>query len=135
MKDTSVVISLIALFGVLVNAWWNWRTKRWELVYAKKAEAYRRFLERASFLAHAEDPNKEYKGYLRAFHGARLVASPEVDRIITGDGSVNAAVQWLRGGDPKDAGRREKIRAEAIQPTMERAIKAMNADLRKQIGG
>jgi hypothetical protein len=131
--DTPILIAVSALIGVLATAVWNRSTRRFELVYAKKADAYRAFLEKASFLAHTSDTNEHYPDYLMALHSARLIASPKVERALMDNKGINYAIQMLRSGDQQDYGRRERIRSDTIHPAMERIINAMNADLRSQI--
>ena len=128
-----VWVPVAALVSVVVTAVWTRSTKRLELVYVKKADAYRDFLEKASVTAHSSDANGQYPDYLRALHAARLVASRKVSHAMMDENNINHAIQMLRSGDQKDYSRREKIRSDVIQPAMERVILAMNADLRSQV--
>ncbi|HEV3162586.1 MAG TPA: hypothetical protein VGZ22_01000 [Isosphaeraceae bacterium] len=127
--DNSIVIAVMGLIGVLLGSVLTRRTKRLELVYAKKAEAYQNYLEKAGTLAHSTNTGEHYEDYLRALLSARLVASPIVEDALMDQQGINWALQELRCGSETDYGGRESARSERIHPAMERVIKAMNKDL------
>lgn len=129
--ETPVVVAILAVTGTLLGAEWGRRTKRLEFVYAKKADAYRAYLEQAGLISHTTDTNEKYPEYLQVLLTTRLVASPAVEKALMDNQRINWAIQKLRSGDPKEFGRRERIRSDDIHPAMERVIREMSKDLQR----
>ena len=125
-----LVPALAGLVGALgsqaIGAAYTLKTKKMELSFARKADAYRDFLAKAAKLAY--DPKSEscYGDYLLALMSLRLVASKDVASVSL---DVNKVAQELRRtsffGDHSE---QEQVRA-SWPEAMESLMVVMRDDL------
>ena len=135
--NISVWIAVIsggaALIGSLgsqgIAAWFNLHSKKLELMYKYKGEAYADFL--ASVAEFALDPKnpEKYLRYLSVYEKALVFASEEVTSTLTDPNGVNIVAQRLRSA--KDENDLQKIQIKDWHDAMTRNTAAMKADIIK----
>ena len=122
-----------ALGSQLVGAWGSLKSKRLELLYARKADAYADLLMKIGEFSFDPSDRDKYLHYLASFQGALLFASPEVAEALRGrlDG-LNINAQRLRLAEDNTA--LDVVRSTTWFDAVAVATKAMNVDLRHIAG-
>lgn len=119
-----------AVTAQAVNGWFARTTKKVEMSYARKADAYSALLQKAGSFGLDPASDEKYAAFLTAFHTAWLLAGPDVEKYISLNGSIAECAKALRdqatlGDDAGVAEQRGKYNG-ALQV----AIHAMRADLK-----
>ena len=130
---TAVISGGAALIGALgsqgIAPWLNLHSKKLELRYKYKGEAYADFL--ASVAEFALDPKnpEKYLRYLSVYEKALVFASDEVASVLTGRDGVNVAAQRLRTAE--DERELQGIQVRDWHDAITRAAAAMRMDIVK----
>jgi hypothetical protein len=78
----AIASGALALLGALgsqiINAIVNLRTKRLELVYSRKADSYREFMQKAAAFWNDPANTKHYSQFIHIFFATTIVASNKV---------------------------------------------------------
>jgi len=135
--NISVWIAVIsggaALIGALgsqgIASWLNLHSKKLELIYKYKGEAYADFL--ASVAEFALDPKnpEKYIRYLSVYEKALVFASDEVASALTDHNGVNVAAQRLRAA--KGESDLQDLQIKDWHDAIRRAAAAMRVDITK----
>jgi hypothetical protein len=124
--------SLLVLLGVLgsqlISAWTNFRMKKMELLYSRKADAYRDFVIKAGTFAHDPWIEDKYLDYLNSYLTALTVSSDKVEQALNGTTGVSVNAQRLRY---RNYDERSRIRSGDWFNAMEIATKAIQDDLQR----
>lgn len=131
--------SLLVLLGVLgsqlISAWASFRMKKMELLYSRKADAYRDFVINAGTFAHDPWNEDKYLDYLNSYLTALTVASDEVERALNGKTGVSVNAQRLRSTQrlrtDRDFNEMTAVRVGSWYDAMEAATKAIRDDLQR----
>ena len=94
---TAIATLTASLGSQAITARANLKSKRLELSYARKADAYQNYLvEVAHFIYQPQDEEK-HRAYLKALMQAKLVASIEVYNALDGplDGAKEASIDFV----------------------------------------
>ena len=122
-----------ALGSQLITARANLKTKRLELSYARKADAYREFLVEAAHFAHDSIGEEKYRLYLKALMQVNLVASPQV-YIALGPSGLDMVVQAIRATGVSEHQKRLDLVQNHFYDNMRLVQEAMRRDL-DHLGG
>lgn len=118
-----------ALGGQLISGRANFRMKKLELLYARKADAYRDLLVNAGTFSHEPMNDVKYLAYLNSYLIALTVASDEVEQTLNGKTGVSVNAQRLRISS-NDA-EMVKIQSGPWYDAMKTATKAIQDDLNR----
>jgi hypothetical protein len=126
---SSLFVLLGALGSQIINAWANFRMKKLELLYIRKADAYQSFVIKAGTFAHDPWNEDKYLDYLNSYLAALTVASVEVEQALNGKDGVSVNAQRLRTN--RDFNGMTAIRVGSWYSAMEVASKAIRSDLQR----
>lgn len=141
MSETAAVLPAIvtgsaALAGAVasqvVSAYFGLKSKRLDLVFKAKMDAYQRLMERVGQLVFEPHNYEKYAAYLAAYEAAFIVASDTVADALSGPKGLNISIQRLRVASPEDA---EGVKATHIWESDHQLTAAMRADLRRAARG
>jgi hypothetical protein len=130
---SSLFVLLGALGSQLINAWANFRMKKLELLYGRKADAYQNFVIKAGTFAHDPWNEDKYLDYLNAYLTALTISSDEVEQALNGKDGVSVNAQRLR--HRRDFNDMTAIRVGSWYNAMEVASKAIRFDLQRLAKG
>lgn len=125
---SSLFVLLGALGSQLIAARANFRMKKLELLYGRKADAYRDLVINAGTFAHDPWNEDKYLAYLNSYLTALTVASDEVAETLDGRTGVSVNAQRLRSRDYDEMSR---VRMGPWYTAMETATKAIRDDLQR----
>jgi len=132
----TIAVGLLVLLGAwgsqIIIAVANLRTKRMELSYGRKADAYRDFVIKAGTFAHDPWNEEKYIQYLHSYLGALIVSSDDVKQALDGPTGVSVNAQRLR--KDRDFDSMYKKQATIWYEAMEAATAAMRRDLQSLSG-
>jgi hypothetical protein len=118
-----------ALGGQLISGRANFRMKKLELLYGRKADAYRDLLVNAGTFAHDPWNEEKYLAYLTSYLTALTVASHEVEHALNGKTGVSVTAQRLRTNRNYDE--MIKVQSGPWYNAMKTASKAIQDDLQR----
>lgn len=133
----AIASGAFALLGSLgsqaISAIAGLRTKRLELAYARKADAYNHLMQTAGAFAHDAFNEEKYVLFLNAYLAAKIICSDEVLRVLEGPEGLNANAQRLRTAQAAQNPLLEKynIAATTWNAAMEKVSVVMRADLQR----
>ncbi len=136
--ETTVAVAIVAgafgavgpLLSQLIAAYYGHKAKRLEVLYCRKAEAYRKFLECASILAYETKPEEHYREFMLAFQAVRLVSSRAVDRTMIGEEGLMARAWAMRmAREHKTYQEYSDYQSGPWHEAMDRTIESMRRDL------
>jgi|GEM_PF-4644657 hypothetical protein len=123
---SSLLLLLGALGSQLIAARANFKLKKLELLYSRKADAYRDLVINAGTFAHDPWNEDKYLAYLNSYLTALTVASDDVEAALNGRTGVSVNAQRLRTRDYDEMSR---VRMGSWYNAMETATKAIRDDL------
>jgi hypothetical protein len=123
------------LFGLLgglgaqlISAHATLKLKKLEILYGRKADAYRDLLIKAGIFAHDPVNDEKYLAYLSAYHTALIVASEDVEEALNGKVGVSVNAQRLRT-TRNNVDEMVRIQSGQWYDAMKAATKAIQTDL------
>jgi hypothetical protein len=133
----AIIAAAAALSGALGSQFVATRaglkTRRLELYFKAKADAYRTLLERIGEFALEPTSLPRYLAFLAAYEGAFLFASEDVAESLRGRSGLHVNAQRLRGAS-SDA-EREKVAVTTWYEAQKQVATAMREDLKQLSGG
>jgi hypothetical protein len=94
--SSGVFALLGALGGQVINARATFKLKKLELLYSRKADAYRDLLINSGTFSHDPRNDAKFLAYLHSYLTALTVASDEVEKALNGKTGVSVNAQRLR---------------------------------------
>lgn len=73
----------------------NLKTKRMELVYARKADIYKYFFERAGAFATDHSSPEKYAEFIHAYYATLIIASPDVLEAFDAEDNITSIASLL----------------------------------------
>jgi hypothetical protein len=126
---TGTTTASVAIAVQFINSQNALNTKKLDVLFARKADAYKTVLEKA--IEFGADPKMQEKYMIlqNSIHGALIVASREVVDVLDGDPrtSLHMNANRLRLAD--DEQEIERYRAHEWREALERAKTAMRSDI------
>lgn len=124
---------IFALLGALGGQWISarasFRLKKLELLYARRADAYRDLIVSAGKFAHDPWNEEKYLVFLTSYLTALTVASNEVENTLSGKTGVSVTAQRLRVNRNYDE--MVKIQSGPWYDAMKAATDAIQDDLQR----
>ncbi len=124
-----VLVLLGALGSQLISAIATLKTKKIELSYGRKADAYRDFMIKAGTFGHDPWNEEKYLQYLHSYLAALIIASDDVNETLNGKTGVSVNAQRLRVNRNYDS--MSAIQSTSWYNAMEAATVAMRDDLQQ----
>jgi hypothetical protein len=124
-----VLVLLGALGSQLISAIANLKTKRMEMSYGRKADAYRDFMIKAGTFGHDPWNEEKYLQYLHSYLAALIVASDNVKETLNGKTGVSVTAQRLRVNRDYDS--MSAMQSTSWYNAMEAVTVAMRDDLQQ----
>ncbi|MGI8897438.1 MAG: hypothetical protein ACR2IB_03485 [Pyrinomonadaceae bacterium] len=129
----SLTVGFLVLLGALgsqlISALVNLKTKRLELSFGRKADAYRDFMIKAGTFGHDPRNEEKYLQYLHSYLAALIVASDNVKETLNAKDGVSVNAQRLRVSLNYDS--MSTLRSTSWSNAMEAATIAMRDDLQQ----
>jgi hypothetical protein len=102
---------IVALVGHGITAWFSLRSKKMELLFARKADSYQRLLELAAIFATDPHNQEKYLPFVGALDAATIVASAKVADLLINPqaGSLSVSAQYLRAAETLEEVRKAQL--------------------------
>jgi hypothetical protein len=131
-----VVGAIVGALGVLGSQWivarTSLKTRRLEIYFGAKADAYRRLMECIGVFAFDPHDLATYLRFLAAFEVALMFASDEVAEALTGRLGLHPNAQRLRTVSSEE---REQVLVSTWYAAVKQTSTAMRDDLKRLSGG
>lgn len=117
----------VALIGALGTQWFSLRSKKLEVVYKHKSEAYNQLFDVLGAFALEPKNIDKYLTYLSAYEKALLFASNDIKSALTDRTGLNVSAQRLRAAEDNDE--LLGVQVNEWKDAVDRVAKAMHSDL------
>src|SRR5437899_298614 len=92
-----IMLALLPLLGALANQlvvlYSNLKTKRMELVWARRADAYKELAMKAGVFSRDPTNEDKYEDFLQAYNVAFMLCSSDVASALAGRDGISVAAQ------------------------------------------
>ena len=128
-----IMIAVVPLAGAvttsLVMLYSNLKTKKMELFYARRADAYKELMINAGVFSRDPTNEQKYEEFLRSYNVAFMLASSDVALALAGREGLSVTAQRLRVAESE----KETLTLQTRDwyKTIGIVVNAMRADLQK----